>query len=442
VSPPHDDHDLDSWDGFVARLYAQNEFAIKLGLESMRRALGLENHPEQSHGRILVAGTNGKGGTASFLASILQAHNLRVGLYTSPHIIGLEERFRVQGRPVDREAVHRVGRSVLSTYGDPQDGSTPRLTFFELTTLMAAKLFADADVDVSVYEVGLGGRLDATNALEPQLCVITSIGLDHQKYLGDDLASVAREKCGIIRDGVPLVVGRQSYDDALDEIASHAPETTYFYDRDYTARDDEIRVGGVEIRPELRGLNPPTRLWNAGCAAAAAHLWLDAEFTSSAAKQGLEHTYWPGRMDLRRLPDSPEARTYLFDAAHNPDSSTALWGFLAQSPLRPSAVVFGGMRDKDLERVSAPVPEALPVFAAEIESPRAANADELRDCLAEKNLRAVGPTAGLLERAALEVDADDVVLVFGSVYLIGEAFRALGVEARNLRTWVPQPAPT
>ncbi|MGM0559268.1 MAG: bifunctional folylpolyglutamate synthase/dihydrofolate synthase, partial [Myxococcota bacterium] len=323
--------ELDSWDGFVERLYAQNEFAIKLGLDSMRRALELESSPEKTHGRILVAGTNGKGGTASFLASILQAHGLRVGLYTSPHIMNLRERFRVQGRPLSRSRVHDLGRDVLETYGDPEDGETPRLTFFELTTLMAARAFRDEEVDVAVYEVGLGGRLDATNALEPELSIITSIALDHQKYLGDDIPSVAREKCGIIRDDAPLVVGRQGHDDALDEIASCAPERSLYYGHDFSVEDQTISVLGAEIRPSLRGLAPETRWWNAACASAAAAEWLGEGFEPTAAEHGLECTYWPGRMDLRRLPDSPRARTYLFDAAHNPESARSLFSFLDDS---------------------------------------------------------------------------------------------------------------
>jgi dihydrofolate synthase/folylpolyglutamate synthase len=438
---PSKSHELDSWNGFIERLYAQNEFAMKLGLDSMRRALQLESNPQDTHGRILVAGTNGKGGTASFLASILQAHGLRVGLYTSPHIMSLRERFRVQGRPLSQKRVHQFGREVLERYGDPEDGETPRLTFFELTTLMAAKAFRDEEVDVAVYEVGLGGRLDATNALEPELSVITSIALDHQKYLGDDIPSVAREKCGIIREDSPLVVGRQNSDEALHEIASCAPETTLYYGPDFSVDGRTISIRGSELEPALRGLAPETRWWNAACACAAASQWLGKSFERTATIHGLECTYWPGRMDLRRLPESPNARTYLFDAAHNPEGARSLFAFLDRSSFELGAVICGGMADKDLAGVFELIPASLPVFAATIDSPRASDASELRAALADKSVEAVGPTKALIERATLAVEADQVILVFGSIYLIGEAFSVLGVEPEDLRTFIRQPAP-
>lgn len=435
-------HELGTWDGFVSRLYAQNEFAIKLGLDSMRRALDLESHPERSHPAILVAGTNGKGGTASFLASVLQAHGLRVGLYTSPHIMSLRERFRIDGAPAAQSTVHSVGRRVLEIYGDPEDASTPRLTFFELTTLTATLIFRDAEVDVGVYEVGLGGRLDATNALEPSVSVITSISLDHQKYLGDDIASVAREKCGIIREDKPVVVGHQSYRAALDEIGSTASSRTRYFGTDYGIDEDEVVLDGLRIGMRLRGLVPQTRRWNAATAVAAAREWLGEDFAPDAAEHGLECTYWPGRMELRRLPEGPRARTYLFDAAHNPDSAQSLFDFLETSPLELSAVICGGMGDKDLSGVFERIPEDVPVFAAHINSARAADEDQVRAVLSGKHVRASGPTDDMLERAALAVDANDVVLVFGSIYLIGEAFAALGVQPGELRTFIRQPAPS
>ncbi|MFP4597869.1 MAG: bifunctional folylpolyglutamate synthase/dihydrofolate synthase, partial [Persicimonas sp.] len=444
--------------GFVDRLYAQNQFAIKLGLDAVAGALELEGHPERTHRCILVAGTNGKGETASFLSSILQAHGFRVGLYTSPHIIDLRERFRVDGRLMAVGEVHSIGRHVLERYGGPGD-ERPQLTFFELTTVMAAIGFSRSQVDVGVYEVGLGGRLDATNALPAELSVVTSVALDHTEYLGDDVESVAAEKAGIFRPGRPAVVGRQAYPAAQQTLEGLAPMDASFYGRHFRATADGVafddaatgdsraaelpwaRVDGAEV--DVTGQpQPPTRLWNAACAAQAARRFLGESFAPDAAIRGLRASRWPGRLD-RRIIETPRAggagrsRAYFFDAAHNPDGAAVLFDFLEERGLEIGAVVCGAMKNKDVPGIFARLSATWPVFACVLASERSASAEQLADALASKDHRATGTCAEMLERAQSVVDAagqGSAILVFGSIYLLGECFETLGLESDSLLT--------
>lgn len=428
-----------SWDAFVERLYRQNEFTIKLGLEAMQAALEREGWPERAHARVLVGGTNGKGETAAFLASILQEHGLRVGLYTSPHVIDLRERFRVDGKLLSREVIHGIGRRVLADYGE-SDGPGPQLTFFELTTLISVLAFCDKDVDVGVYEVGLGGRLDATNALSADLSAVTCVALDHQTYLGDTLEAVAAEKAGIFRRDKPAVMGRQLHPAAEAELRRRAPQEASVYGRDYHATEE----GAVVVE----GLNEPvvwadqpaaTRKWNAACASEAARRFLGDAFDAESLRRGLSASRWPGRLDRREIaaPDSSVAHAYLFDAAHNPAGARLLFELVEQRGVEIGAVIFGAMSDKDLPGIVASLPRDVAVFGAEIASPRAASCEELRHALAQHRLVATGPTTDMLAGARQHPDmhkASAHVLVFGSVYLLGECFEALGIAADSLVT--------
>ncbi|MFB6374426.1 MAG: folylpolyglutamate synthase/dihydrofolate synthase family protein, partial [Bradymonadaceae bacterium] len=250
------------WRAFCESLSAEAKFGVELGLESMRRALAAEGHPERASTAVLVAGTNGKGGTAAYISGLLQAHGRRVGLYTSPHLIDPAERFRVDGRPLARERIVHHAAPILEAYGGEGD---PALTYFELTTLIATRLFDAMDVDVAVYEVGLGGRLDAVNAIEPSVSAITCIDTDHTAYLGDNLADIAREKCGIARPGRPLIVGRQTHREVYEVFSECAPDADLeLYGRDYD--DSELDGLAIEEAPEPDAGLPWTKRTNAATA--------------------------------------------------------------------------------------------------------------------------------------------------------------------------------
>jgi dihydrofolate synthase/folylpolyglutamate synthase len=434
--------DSPQWQAFVERLYRQNEFAIKLGLEAVDEALQREGRPETSHRTILVGGTNGKGESAAFLSSILSAHGLTVGLYTSPHIRDFRERFRVDGKLMARANVLELGQRVFQRYGEP-DEVGPQLTFFELTTMMAVLGFAERGVDVGVYEVGLGGRLDATNALPAELSVVTSIALDHKQYLGDTLAKVAAEKAGIFRPERPAVIGHQAHEEARQTLRELAPERTSFYGEDFWAdKDGTFSLGRRDLRVSWRPGLPETRRWNAACAVQAAGQFLGEELDLGRVREGLENTRWPGRLDFRTLvatdEDTGEAtsRHYLFDAAHNPDASQVLFEFIDDENVEIGAVLFAGMKDKDLAGVVSPMPAHLSVFGVTLESKRAASPERLRATLAQKSLVDVGPTAVMLARAQAHVGSEARILVFGSIYLLGECFEVLDIEADSLLTYV------
>jgi dihydrofolate synthase/folylpolyglutamate synthase len=425
----------DKWQAFVERLYRQNEFAIKLGLEAVDEALRLEGRPETSHPAILVGGTNGKGETAAFLSSILAAHGLKVGLYTSPHIMDFRERFRVDGELMSRSEVLELGQGVLARYGEA-DGPGPQLTFFEITTVMAVLGFAAHDVDVAVYEVGLGGRLDATNALPAELSVVTSIALDHKQYLGETLEEVAAEKAGIFRPTRPAVVGHQAHAAAKETLRKLAPQEASFYGDDFWAEDDgAFVIGGRDVRIEWRAGLPQTRRWNAACAIQAASRYLGDRLDLDRLREGLDRSRWPGRLDFRSVSGADKTtRQFLFDAAHNPDASRSLFDFIADEGIEIGAVVFSAMKDKDLAGVISAMPSDLPVFAVTLESDRGASAEQLQGVIGE-SLVAVGQTAAMLKRAQARVGVDTKILVFGSIYLLGECFEQLGVDADSLVTY-------
>ena len=265
-----------------------------------------------------IAGTNGKGSVTAMVDAALRAAGHRSARYTSPHLVDLAERFVIDGRPVGQDALV----TAVADVRDAIDGLlaeralTVQPTFFEVTTAVAFELFRRAGVEVAVVEVGLGGRLDATNVVSPIATAITSIAFDHQKYLGSTLRAIAFEKAGIIKPGVPVVVGE------LD------PEAATVIERIADERGAElIRTSARDAADFTVGLPGAHQLANAAVAARLLTL-LDARGISvspEAIAAGLAHPEWPGRLDLRRLPDGREV---LLDAAHNPAGAAALASYL------------------------------------------------------------------------------------------------------------------
>lgn len=421
-----------NWRGFCDELFAQSKFGIELGLEPMREALAAEGHPERSSRAVLVAGTNGKGGTAAFIAGILQAHGHRTGLYTSPHLIDLRERFRVDGRPLDIDRVLPVGRDLLERFGE-ETSEGPRLTFFELTTLMAARLFDQCGVDVAVYEVGLGGRLDAVNAIEPDLSVITNVERDHTEYLGDEIADIAREKCGILRQDVPAVVGHQRHVEALEAIESAVDASERrIYGRDF----DLERVVDAFVESAV----PETTLLNASAAYEATQLLIGTQFSEVTALEGLSRTRWPGRFDRRTVASdtfgTERSVEILFDSAHNPSAVEILFEQLGDWRSRISAVVCGGMADKELAEMFGHLRGGPPVWGAVMESDRSASPEELAEAIPSDCLTTTSSTRESLSQAVREAaEEGGEVLVFGSTYLVGECFDVLGIAPETLVTY-------
>jgi dihydrofolate synthase/folylpolyglutamate synthase len=450
----------------IAYLYGLQRFGVKLGLESIARLLQAVGDPHRRFPSILIGGTNGKGSTAAFLASILQAAGYRIGLYTSPHLLDFTERIRVDGQGISSIEVARLTDELRSIVADlfpaprtphlvprtsdlaPRTSDpTPRTfshpTFFEVTTALAFLHFARTEVDFAVIEVGLGGRFDATNILDPEVAVITNIALEHQEYLGRTLGAIAAEKAGIVRKGSHVVTAADS-PEALAVIAGacRAQGATLLDIRD--ACDWQISRSDLsEQRFILAQAGEPTgeftirllgrhQVTNAATAIAAARLLRarGAHIPEGSIREGLRLTRWPGRLQL--FPGHP---LVILDAAHNPAGAKALRGFLEEQQFAGRLIlVFGVLKDKDWTAMLQELgPLARRVILTRPESDRAADPRGLveaeRFCAKLEILEDV-PEAITLARAVAE--PQDVIVVTGSLFIISAALRTLGEQKATL----------
>jgi dihydrofolate synthase/folylpolyglutamate synthase len=428
----------------------------KFDLAHMRVLLREMNHPERAFPSVLIAGTNGKGSTAATLGSILRASGLKTGLYTSPHLVRINERSRINGVEISDDdfaklhgAVDRVAEVLVWRGELPWHPS-----FFEMMTAIAFAHFAGERVDIAVLEVGMGGRLDATNVVEPLVSVIADISLDHQKFLGNTVAEIAREKVGIIRPG-GVVVTLPQQPEANDVIGNTILDL------------DAIGVSAVQYVPPVSpasseyrvastGKNSPPvyryplqvmgkqilvetplvgrhQLRNLALAIAAAEELSKkgiSGITSESIERGIRETRWPGRFQV--FPAQAYRPEIVLDVAHNPAGAWALRSALSeQYEDRPLIFVFGAMRDKAISEMAEILfPLAERVIATQPENPRSASPEEIQQAASrtgtEIELVAAPQTA--LERARASADAKSVIVITGSIYLVGEAMRLLEVK--------------
>ncbi len=404
----------------LTRLYARVPLGMRLGLEPMRAACARAGHPEDAFACVHVAGTNGKGSVSMLVASAAQASGRRTGLYTSPHLARFAERFRIDGVPLDDDAFVAAIEEALDVGHD--------LSFFETATLTAFLAFRSAGVSLAVLEVGLGGRLDATNVIgasHVRASVVTRIAFDHQDRLGHTLTAIAMEKASIAKAGVPMVVGRVP-PEARAEIVrvANAHGATLVH-------VDETPGLPVDARALSR---PPGeyQVENVEVALLTCRvLGLEAHVA-----EGFAAAIWPGRFEWLETSDGP----FLLDAAHNPDGAAGLvlsidhalverppaWPEGASLTGRPRALVFGSLADKSYA-------DTLPIVAR-IAAKRFYTVPRGRAAAAPEELAVLAAgvacrdLADALRRAREAVGADGVVVVCGSVYLVGEA-RALLTKA-------------
>lgn len=427
----------------------------KFDLQHMRVLLAALGHPEKRFPSVLVAGTNGKGSTASTLASILHASGLRTGLYTSPHLVRINERIRLDDHSIgddDFALVHDVvGRTAERLVSENDLPWHP--SFFEMLTAMAFEYFARSRPDIVVLEVGMGGRLDATNVVDPRLSIITDISLDHQKYLGETIAEIAREKAGIIRSGGVVitlpqlaeandVIGHAILDagaravNAVPYVPPVSPGSdSYLSDplRDFGARTQSypLQVLGQQIRVEsaLVGRHQLRNLALAITAAVELHEQGFQQITPSTIERGICETHWPGRFQIVAEGGRPQI---VLDVAHNPSGAWALRSTLSQAfPNRPITLVFGVLRDKAVSEIAEILfPIAEHVIITHADNPRSATPQEIRQA-AVRVAAEVTPAdnvASALEQANRIAGPDGLVVVTGSIYIVGEAMRTLGVS--------------
>lgn len=416
----------------LAALDARQETRIELGLGRVKAHLARLGSPQEKLRVIHVAGTNGKGSTCAMLASVLTAAGYKTGLYTSPHLRDVRERFTINGKSISKEQLARSITAALAA-----ETETAKLTYFEILTVAAFLYFVEQKVDVVVLETGLGGRLDATNVVErPLATVITSIGFDHMAFLGDTLAKIGAEKAGIAKRGVPLIVGKLPKE-AMTSVRAAAmkagavlkqvyrpwPLKKVMWTRGrqvFTAPFGAVTVG---ILGEKQGMN--AALCHEALKAAAGAV----PVSESAMRRGLSRLRHPCRFEVRRY----GAKTLILDGAHNPEAMRNLASTWRASPWahRRATWIVGVLKDKDADGLVAPIaPYIHEAVAVAPRSPRALPAGEFA-----KVLRAHAPRARVVvddlgtavRRWRRETAAPPTAIVCGSFYAVGEAAAAGGL---------------
>lgn len=400
----------------VQFLYALgNEIrTAKLGLDRITTVLDALGRPQDRLRIVHVAGTNGKGSTCAMIESGLRAAGRRTGLFTSPHLQEPTERIQIDGRPISAarftaafDQVHAAVERVLDMH----------TTYFETVTAMALLVFAEERVDNVVLEVGLGGRLDATNVVAPELCVITPIDYDHEQYLGRSLEAIAGEKAGILKSGVPAVFAPQRPEvetvlraRGVPVIAAMPAEHV-----DIDPRGSRFHLGGLSIHCPLAGEH---QVQNAATAATAL---VQLGIPGDAIERGIAAARWPGRLEhVRANPD------VILDGAHNPAGARALAAYIGRFyGARPVQLIFGAMRDKAIDEISGVLfPCARKVIVTAPRQARALAPDAIAEMAHHGDLR----TAATLQDAlAMVADAtpEEAIFITGSLFLVAEALKLL-----------------
>jgi len=423
-------------------------FKIKLGLESMSQFLDSVGNPHRDLRFIHVAGTNGKGSVSTTLLEILSRAGYKAGLYTSPHLSCVRERFRINDRFISEEEFARQASIIREVLGERQ------ITYFEFATALALLWFAEEQVDVAILEVGMGGRLDATNVITPLVSVITNVSMDHEAYLGDSLEAVAGEKAGIIKAGIPVVSGV-----ALDEsrtvverVCKEQGAPLFLLGREF----DAVRAGdggweyrGIEKGHDLAGLRCRLKggyqIGNAALALATVETLSEVfPVDGRTIREGLLSVAWPGRLEYFCLADgalvecpveaasgqAASLRRYLLDGAHNPAGVESLRDALVKEfRCERLIVVWACMADKDMVgtlHVVAPLADTI-IFTRP-ESERSATPEQLAALLPEADKGKVKAAATVAEALALAAEMAtpaDLICVAGSLYLVGAARKIL-----------------
>jgi dihydrofolate synthase/folylpolyglutamate synthase len=420
----------------------------RFDLEHMRVLVEALGHPQRRFPAVIVAGTNGKGSTSATLASILTKSGYRTGLYTSPHLLRVNERIVIDGEDISDGEFAEVHMRVESVSHNLVDaGKLPQHpSFFEMLTAMAFEHFASARINIAVLEVGIGGRLDATNLADPLLSVITDISLDHMEWLGNTLPEIAREKAGILRANGTLITLPQhpEVNDAIGEqirrLNVRPVNATAFMPSmtpgARTFESEPARAPGnryaVEILGENTQIDSPLagrhQLRNVALAIAAAVELKQAfgyQITAITIAEGVANTRWPGRFQV--LPGSPEI---VLDVAHNPAGAWALRSALSSRYAgQPLTIVFGAMRDKAIAEIAEILfPLADEVIATSVNSPRSSLPEEIQEAARHVGVD-VTPIADVSQAIAGARDRGRTVVITGSVYLVGAALELLRQSA-------------
>ena len=408
-------------------------FGANLGLETPRQLAALAGNPQNALRFIHVAGTNGKGSTCAMLESIYRTAGLRVGLYTSPHLVAFGERIQINRQPISQPDMIRLVdqmRGLLATF--PADRHP---TFFEVVTVMALRYFADQQCDLVIWETGLGGRLDATNIVTPLASVITNIQFDHEKWLGDTLPKIAAEKAGIIKPGVPVITAA----DAPEALAV-IRETAAIQNAPLT----EINSFHLSLLTRQLSLLGSHQQLNAAVAVATVRtLCAQIPVSDDVIRHGLSTIRWPGRLQLIET----SKQTFLLDGAHNPAGAETLAIALRQHfPGRRLTLILGVMKDKDWSKLCQILaPLASRIIVSAIGSERTAHPADLLKACCIANPSAAVESAPSLRDAMGKASNDPFVVITGSLYFVGEALEVLDAaddaagQERTLNEWTTKP---
>lgn len=425
----------------ISYLYGLQKFGIKLGLDNTTRLLSLLGEPHKDFSTIHVAGTNGKGSTSAMIASMLQAHGYRVGLFTSPHLVSFTERIRINKREIGENEVINLTSEIKSLI--EMFGTSINPTFFEFVTVMAFLYFSKKNVDWAVIETGMGGRLDSTNVIAPAATVITRIGLDHKEFLGNTLRAIAVEKAGIIKEGIPVITSTQD-EDALDVILNRAAEMgsdIYIYGKNFRSTLKKMDIEGIEFnyhgKESLKNLFIPLtgkhQLENASVAIRTIETVLGMDMNMASIRRGLSNTKWPGRLEF--IERRTEPFDILLDGAHNPPASEALRDALIMCyKERYDRIIFilGIMADKEIKEIMSPLlPLSFYTIFTAPDYNRAASPESLLEIALKEGYK--GESCPTLKESivksmsiASKHSGRTLIVITGSFYTIGEALEHLG----------------
>jgi dihydrofolate synthase/folylpolyglutamate synthase len=417
---------------FTDWMFGLERFGIKLGLENVTEFLDRIGNPHRDFKTIHVTGTNGKGSMCVFVSEILRQHGMKVGLYTSPHLVDFRERIKIDGEEIGEEDVLRLGVPLkrIMELMESEDREK-QLTFFEFTTGLAFKYFAEKKADIVVTEVGMGGRLDATNVVTPEVAAITRIGLEHTNYLGKTIQDIAREKAGIIKPGSRVVTCERGLE-ALTVIettcrkkraslrtigkdfnVSHVHQTLHGTEFDYRGRRNlrELKtrlLGGYQAENAAGAIAVIEELPGNGISV-----------TDGEIRDGLLSARWPGRLDI-----ASENPLVILDGSHNPDGVSTTVKVLTDLKITPLTYVVGCMDDKDaVGIVRAIAPTASMIICTQSRYKRALSADKL-DLIVSEEFKGPHHTVVRSEEAferAIKTYVGKGICVIGSLYVVGEA---------------------
>ncbi|MBI4211622.1 MAG: bifunctional folylpolyglutamate synthase/dihydrofolate synthase [Deltaproteobacteria bacterium] len=373
-----------------------HDFHLSLG--AIEKACAIFDHPERSFPSVHIAGTNGKGSTAAFLRAICLQHEIDVGLYTSPHLIDVRERIQIGHGMIPEDA--------FTALTDEMIQKDLRLTYFEFLTIMAFLYFREREVPLAIIETGLGGRLDATNVITPFVSILTPIGFDHMRHLGDTLAAITVEKCGIIKPGIPVVTAVQQ------------PEVMAVIQETCEQRGCELTIALPEEIDAPLGLGGEHQRQNAACAVAAAKM-MASRFSLTALEDALAFATWPGRLET--VWQHPKV---IVDGAHNPHGAEALAEALQKlAPPKKISLMFGAYQDKDVQgMLSALLPKVREIICVSAPTERGMQPTAIAELSREsgKSVILCDSIPDALHFFLTKASADDIFIAAGSLSIVAE----------------------